>query len=174
MCHQITWYHALCRHQTFDYNIPIFCERAFDLGYACYSPECTLLPLFGACKCCKYRRDLADGIFSSIKPSQAEENECRYVPCNLISPNTPKASSNIPFDKESPPSCDVSEGDSGDEDNYEMDLPPVWAEDDPDKMLEFFDRITFWIKAPRSFFFFFFFSFLAFRSLLLVVSADLV
>lgn len=65
------------------------------------------------------------------------------MPCNLISPNTPKASSNIPFDKESPPSCDVSEGDSGDEDNYEMDLPPVWAEDDPDKMLEFFDRITF-------------------------------
>lgn len=65
------------------------------------------------------------------------------MPYNLISPNTPKASSNIPFDKESAPSCDASEGDSGDEDNDDMDLSPVWAEDDPDKMLELFDRITF-------------------------------
>ena len=147
MCHQISWYYALCFHQNTDYNIPILCEQAIKLGYECYNPECTLLPFFGACRCCKHREAVAKGINGSRRPNQTEEEGCRYVLDSLISPETLDASADVLFDKESESGCGVFEDDSGvylgDEDKDGTGLSADMAKDDLDKEWELFDMITF-------------------------------
>ena len=74
MCHQITWYHAVCYHQDSAYNLRISCRQALKVGYECYRPECILIPVFGACMSCKHEESLAKGKLSLMRACADESS----------------------------------------------------------------------------------------------------
>ena len=127
MCHQIAWYHALCYHQNSAYNIPIFCNKAVKVGYECYKPDCTLLPIFGTCMHCKHpTKELG---FASGCSSPGDSS--------LSSPYTPDPFSGTLFNQ------DLEEEDAIGDDSgiYLNDGDGVAYVDEAG--LELFDMITF-------------------------------
>ncbi|BCR85128.1 uncharacterized protein ACHE_20586A [Aspergillus chevalieri] len=79
MCHQITWYHAVCYHQDSAYNLRIPCRQALNVGYECYRPEYILIPAFGACLSCKHEKSLAKGKLSPTRACADESSRPRTL-----------------------------------------------------------------------------------------------
>lgn len=132
MCHQISWFHVLCSHQTDSYNIPVFCEQAVKLGYECFPPECILLPIFGACGHCKHPKNLTERGHGCMKSNpETKRQGCMHD--RLDSPD-----SLAPLEEELEPGCDVVGDYSG------ISIDSV-GKIDPDKEFELFDKVTFWV-----------------------------
>lgn len=138
MCHQITWYHALCSHQNQSYNLPIVCKKAVKLGYECWNPECVVLPIIGKCSSCKSQTHLAKGCFSL---SAAAAGKDKYSDDDSLStsPYTPDAFSDILFDENLERESAIGD-DSG---IYINDGEDVVDWDGHETGLELFDKITF-------------------------------
>lgn len=52
MCHQILWYHVLCRHSTQTHTYCIPCLQSIQNGYDCLGYEFLEIPIAGLCKYC--------------------------------------------------------------------------------------------------------------------------
>ncbi|OJJ87087.1 uncharacterized protein ASPGLDRAFT_32815 [Aspergillus glaucus CBS 516.65] len=134
MCHQITWYHAVCYHQDSAYNLRISCRQALKVGYECYRLECTLIPVFGACLSCKHEKSLAKGKLSPMRAC-ADESSRPQTPGTFSS-----TLSNVETELEPQYSVGNDSGiflDGGDEDVV------GFGEDNHIDELELFDLITF-------------------------------
>ena len=134
MCHQTTWYHAVCYHQDSASNLCIPCRQALKVGYECYRPEYILIPVFGECLSCKHEKSLAKGKLS-LTQACVDESSRLQTPANSSS-----TFSNMEIELEPQYSVGDDSGiflDGDDEDVVGFD------EDNQIDELELFDLITF-------------------------------
>ncbi|KAL4873146.1 hypothetical protein BDV12DRAFT_192640 [Aspergillus spectabilis] len=68
MCHEISWYHALCLHPARTSAINVCCKDALQCNYDCAILESWSLPIMGACPSCRMKATFARNLPRKSEP----------------------------------------------------------------------------------------------------------